>query len=144
VKAKVFTIGGFSAHADQNDLLEWAGHFESNPRVFLVHGEPSASEALAAKIRERLGLDVYIPKWKERLVLKPREMAVEEAAEPEALPDFQTAMINTIVDLENQLKHLKKEFRSRKKVGEDDVDRLKFIEEEIRGIVEEWKIGVME
>lgn len=144
VKAKVFTIGGFSAHADQNDLLEWVGHFESNPRVFLVHGEPSASEALAAKIRERLGLDVYIPKWKERLVLKPREMAVDEAAEPEALPDFQAAIINTIVELENQLKHLKKELRSRKKVGEDDVDRLKFIEEEIKGIVEEWKIGVME
>jgi len=138
VKAKVFTIGGFSAHADQNDLLEWAGHFESNPRVFLVHGEPSASEALAAKIRERLGLDVYIPKWKERLVLKPREMAVEEAAEPEALPDFQAAMANAIVDLENQLKNLKKEVRSRNKVGEDDVDRLKYIEEEIRGLIEVW------
>jgi metallo-beta-lactamase family protein len=136
VKAKVFTIGGFSAHADQNDLLEWAGHFESNPRVFLVHGELSASEALAAKIRERLGLDVYIPKWKERLVLKPREMAVEEAAEPEALPDFQAAMANAIVDLENQLKNLKKEVRSRKSVGEDDVDRLKYIEEEIRALVE--------
>jgi metallo-beta-lactamase family protein len=137
VKAKVFTIGGFSAHADQNDLLEWVGHFESNPRVFLVHGEPSASEALAVKIRERLGLDVYIPKWKERLVLKPREMAVEEAAEPEALPDFQAAMFNTIVDLENQIKNLKKEVRSRKKVGEDDVDRLKYIEEEIKGMIEE-------
>src|SRR5512136_1590287 len=43
VKAKVFTIGGFSAHADQNDLLEWAGHFESAPKIFLVHGEPAAS-----------------------------------------------------------------------------------------------------
>jgi len=136
VKAKVFTIGGFSAHADQNDLLEWAGHFESNPRVFLVHGEPSASESLAAKIKERLGLDVYIPKWKERLVLKPREVVVEAAAEPEALPDFQTVMFNTIIDLENQLKTLKKEVRSKKTVGEDDVDRLKYIEEEIKALLE--------
>lgn len=136
VKAKVFTIGGFSAHADQKDLLEWAGHFESNPRVFLVHGEPSASESLAAKIKERLGLDVYIPKWKERLVLKPREVVVEAAAEPEALPDFQTVMFNTIIDLENQLKTLKKEVRSKKTVGEDDVDRLKYIEEEIKALLE--------
>jgi len=136
VKAKVFTIGGFSAHADQKDLLEWAGHFESNPRVFLVHGEPSASESLAAKIKERLGLDVYIPKWKERLVLKPREVVVEAAAEPEALPDFQTLMFNTIIDLENQLKTLKKEVRSKKTVGEDDVDRLKYIEEEIKALLE--------
>ncbi|MDT8273716.1 MAG: MBL fold metallo-hydrolase RNA specificity domain-containing protein, partial [Desulfomonilia bacterium] len=38
VRAKVFTIGGFSAHADQRDLLEWIGHFESKPHVFVVHG----------------------------------------------------------------------------------------------------------
>jgi metallo-beta-lactamase family protein len=144
VKAKVFTIGGFSAHADQNDLLEWTGHFESSPKVFLVHGEPSASESLAAKIKERLGLDAYIPKWKERLVLKPREVVVEKAAEPEALPDFQTAMFNTIVDLENQLKRLKKIVQSRKKVEEEDLDRMKYIEEEIKGIAEEWSTGKME
>jgi metallo-beta-lactamase family protein len=138
VKAKVFTIGGFSAHADQNDLLEWTGHFESNPRVFLVHGEPSASESLGAKIKDRLGLDVYIPKWKERLVLKPREVVVEEAAEPEAPPDYQTAMFNTAVDLENQLKTLKKVIQSRKTVGEGDVDRLKYVEEEIAQLLQEY------
>ena len=137
VKAKVFTIGGFSAHADQKDLLEWASHFESNPKVFLVHGEPSASQSLAAKIKDRLGLDVYIPKWKERLILKPREVIVEQAPEPETVPDFQAAMLNTIVDLENQIKNLKKEVRSGKKMGEDDVDRMKYIEEEIRGILGE-------
>ncbi len=144
VKAKVFTIGGFSAHADQNDLLEWAGHFESTPKVFLVHGEPSASESLAAKIKERLGLDVYIPKWKERLVLKPREVVVEKAAGPEAPPDFQAAMFNTIVDLENQLKALKKQVQSRKDLGEDDVDRMKYIEEEIKAIAEEWSVAKAE
>jgi hypothetical protein len=71
-------------------------------------------------------------------------MAVEEAAEPEALPDFQAAMAKAIVDLENQLKNLKKEVRSRNKVGEEDVDRLKYIEEEIKGIIQEWSIGEME
>ncbi|MGE5840023.1 MAG: MBL fold metallo-hydrolase RNA specificity domain-containing protein [Deltaproteobacteria bacterium] len=43
-------------------MIEWTGHFESNPKVFPVHGEPEASESLAAKIRERLRLDVYVPK----------------------------------------------------------------------------------
>ena len=144
VKAKVFTIGGFSAHADQNDLLEWAGHFESNPKVFLVHGEPSAGKSLAAKIKERLGFDVYIPRWKERLVLKPREVVVEQAAEPEAPPDFQTIMFNTIVDLENQLKSLKKEVQSGKAIGEEDADRLKYIEEELRALTEQWSTGKLE
>jgi metallo-beta-lactamase family protein len=45
VKAKVLTIGGFSAHADQKDLLLWVSHFaESRPRVFIVHREATASE----------------------------------------------------------------------------------------------------
>jgi metallo-beta-lactamase family protein len=144
VKAKVFTIGGFSAHADQNDLLEWAGHFESNPKVFLVHGEPAASESLAAKIKERLRLDVYIPKWKERLVLKPREVVVEKAAEPETLPDLQSAMFNAIVDLENHIKTLKKWVQSRKDFGEDDVDRLKYLVAELRETIHESESEVVE
>ena len=58
VKAKVFTIGGFSAHADQKGLLEWVGHFaSSHPRVFVVHGELSSSRALSEKIGEVYSLD---------------------------------------------------------------------------------------
>jgi metallo-beta-lactamase family protein len=74
VKAKVFTIGGFSAHADQTDLLAWVGHFakKSRPRCFVIHGEPTASEALAAAIKERFGLDVYVPHLREVLTLAPR------------------------------------------------------------------------
>jgi len=74
VKAKVFTIGGFSAHADQTDLLAWVGHFakKSRPRCFVIHGEPTASEALAAAIKERFGLDAYVPHLREVLTLTPR------------------------------------------------------------------------
>lgn len=40
VNATVHTLGGFSAHADQSQLLEWAGHFKSsNPDLYLIHGE---------------------------------------------------------------------------------------------------------
>jgi metallo-beta-lactamase family protein len=74
VKAKVFTIGGFSAHADQADLLTWVGHFakKTRPHCFVVHGEPTASEALATAIKERFGLDVYVPHLREVLTLVPR------------------------------------------------------------------------
>jgi len=73
VKAKVFTIGGFSAHADQADLLTWVGHFakKSRPRCFVIHGEPIASETLAGAIKERFGLDVYVPHLREVLTLAP-------------------------------------------------------------------------
>lgn len=53
VAAQVHTVGGLSAHGDQEDLLRWYGSFRSHPPVWLVHGEITASEALAVKLRER-------------------------------------------------------------------------------------------
>ncbi|MEJ2725734.1 MAG: MBL fold metallo-hydrolase [Deltaproteobacteria bacterium] len=140
VKAKVYTIGGFSAHADQQDLLDWVNHFESKPRVFLIHGEPKASNALAEKIRSVHALETHVPRWKERLILKPREVAYEESEEAEVLPDLQNAMLNTVVDLEKQLDLFKRGLKSkeaRDRIGEDDIDRLKYIQEEIKAMMEE-------
>jgi metallo-beta-lactamase family protein len=51
--AQVHTLGGLSAHGDQADLLRWYDSFTLRPPVYLVHGEVTASEALAVKIRER-------------------------------------------------------------------------------------------
>jgi metallo-beta-lactamase family protein len=53
VAAQVHTVGGLSAHGDQAHLLRWYDSFENRPPVFLVHGEVSAAEALAGKLRER-------------------------------------------------------------------------------------------
>jgi metallo-beta-lactamase family protein len=56
VRAHIHTINGFSAHADQAELLAW--HAKVSPkRTFLTHGEPQAMNALAAK----LGGDVTCP-----------------------------------------------------------------------------------
>jgi metallo-beta-lactamase family protein len=136
VKAKVFTIGGFSAHADQGDLLEWVGHFESDPRVFLVHGESVASETLAGKIEEVHSLKVHIPRWKERLILKPKEIIIEEPAEAEAPPDFQSAMLNAVVDIESELKALRKQVKARPIVREEDLERLEYLREELKAVRE--------
>jgi len=51
--AQVHTLGGLSAHGDQNDLLRWYDSFTPRPPVYLVHGEAAQAEALAAKLRER-------------------------------------------------------------------------------------------
>lgn len=47
VEAKIHTIGGLSAHADQSGILEWYNHFKNQPPVALVHGEPEAIDKLA-------------------------------------------------------------------------------------------------
>lgn len=47
VKAAIHTLGGFSAHASQSQLLEWLQNFKQpHPRLYLVHGEPEAKTAL--------------------------------------------------------------------------------------------------
>ena len=51
VAARVHTLGGFSAHGDQQDLLRWHGAIPGRPPVWLVHGEPSAAQALRDALR---------------------------------------------------------------------------------------------
>jgi metallo-beta-lactamase family protein len=61
VRARVETLNGLSAHADQGELLQWLAGFESPPRsTHLVHGEPEAARTLAVKIRERYGWDTLV------------------------------------------------------------------------------------
>ncbi len=62
VKASIHTLGGFSAHAGQTDLLTWLGAMTSSrPRVVLVHGEDRAREPFAEKIRERFRIKAELP-----------------------------------------------------------------------------------
>jgi metallo-beta-lactamase family protein len=83
VKAKLFTINGFSAHAGQDQLLEWLSHFQrGDMQVFLVHGEFSAQQVLADMIRERFGFKVLIPEYLEEATLMPGE-AVTRVEYPE-------------------------------------------------------------
>jgi metallo-beta-lactamase family protein len=61
VKARVTSIGGFSAHADEAELERWLGTFPSPPgRTFLVHGEPAALAASLARM-ERLRWPALVP-----------------------------------------------------------------------------------
>lgn len=50
VRARVHTINGFSAHADQSDLLAWRSRIGDSKITFLVHGEESVMTQLAARL----------------------------------------------------------------------------------------------
>ena len=62
-EAEVVTLNGFSNHADQPGLLDWARAFKQRPeRIFVVHGDPDAAQELAARLRRDLGFrEVLIP-----------------------------------------------------------------------------------
>ncbi len=62
VRAKIYTIGGFSAHGDQKDLLDWLGVFKNHPEVFIVHGEEKAALDFEQAVKEKFGFTTHVPK----------------------------------------------------------------------------------
>jgi len=70
VRAQIKVIDGFSAHADQGEILRWLGTFKQAPRMtYIVHGEPPAASALADSIRERFKWKVEIAKYQQKVAL---------------------------------------------------------------------------
>jgi len=68
VKAKIHTLGGFSAHAGQTDLMHWFNIVaRSKPRVVLTHGEDDQRAALARLIQQRHRLPSKLPKMNETI-----------------------------------------------------------------------------
>ena len=73
VRCQIRSISGFSAHADEPELLAWLGHFAEGKKpgaagfpkvVFLVHGDPEAQIAIEPKV-QALGFTTKIPHWRE-------------------------------------------------------------------------------
>ena len=77
VRCQVRSVGGFSAHADEPELLDWLAGFAAGRqpgapgfprRVFLVHGDPGPQAELEPKVAA-LGFEVHVPRWHETVTL---------------------------------------------------------------------------
>lgn len=66
VRAKILTIGGFSAHADQAELLAWHRQISNPERTFLVHGDQEVMEHFAEKLS---GTQVEMPALHQEFIL---------------------------------------------------------------------------
>lgn len=54
IRAQVQTLSGYSAHADQQDLLNWVAAMAEKPKAIkLIHGEPDAQETLRDQFMQR-------------------------------------------------------------------------------------------
>jgi metallo-beta-lactamase family protein len=67
VRIRVHTIGGLSAHADQQDLVDWYSGFANCPPVYLVHGEDKPQQALARRLREEHKAPAAIPEHSQKI-----------------------------------------------------------------------------
>ena len=70
VRAHVQNLSMLSAHADQNELLRWAGGFQKPPRsTFVVHGEPQSADTLRLALQEKLGWNCSVAELGQKVVL---------------------------------------------------------------------------
>lgn len=70
VNAKIEVIDSYSAHADQDRLLYWISKFnKSIKKIFIIHGEQTAENAILHQIEAKGGINTYIPKFGETVEL---------------------------------------------------------------------------
>ncbi|MCK9365150.1 MAG: MBL fold metallo-hydrolase [Syntrophales bacterium] len=140
VRAKIFTINGFSAHAGQTQLLEWFGHFKNRDiKLFLTHGEYTAQQELARLIKERFDVVAAIPDYLEEITLtpgmQPKVVAYPEKAEPRIDWGY------LIADLEGRLAQIQNRREAMEKkswVEQVDLrDRLLETSRDLAGIIAE-------
>lgn len=105
MRARVFTIGGFSAHADQSLLLDWLAQFRNpNMSVYVIHGEPRVSESFAALVNARFGFPTHVPTIGEAISLPPSEAKAVLAEPPEHMrEDWSAQFIKKVQTLQSLL-----------------------------------------
>lgn len=91
VRAKIHTINGFSAHADQKDLLKWTEYFKGDPVFVIVHGEPKSSQSLG-QILQLKGKRTLIPTYGQSFDLEKKEVIA-----PKITPSFEVeSLVNEL------------------------------------------------
>ena len=70
VRAAVHNLSMLSAHADQDELLRWAGTLKAAPKqTFVIHGEPTAADMLRHSLEEKLNWACLVPDHLQQVIL---------------------------------------------------------------------------
>ena len=67
VRAEIANVRGFSAHADAQQAMSWLRGSAEPRTAFVVHGEPTAADSFAARLREELDWTAVVPRHHERV-----------------------------------------------------------------------------
>lgn len=140
VKARIFTINGFSAHAGQSQILTWLSNLRKSPQqIFLIHGEFSAQQALAEEIKRRFGFEVYIPDYLEEIELLAPEKPWRPIPSPKvSLPLNWEILLGQLEAKLSSLRH--KQLRLEKKAVAEQTElreRLEEIDRDLAKIIAE-------
>lgn len=72
VNLAVDAIGGYSAHADQPQIISWLSNFDKNKlkKIIIVHGEKEKGDALSKEIKKNINIETFQPTIGDELNIK--------------------------------------------------------------------------
>lgn len=113
VQAKVHSIGGFSAHADQSGIMNWLARLSKKPRnIFIVHGENGAQKELADLIERKLNIACLIPKRGDSFNLEYETAGARILTKEQVKTTSNYFMVDkTVTDIEHLILNLHKKIR---------------------------------
>jgi metallo-beta-lactamase family protein len=113
VAARIYSLQGFSAHADQNGLLDWVSHLSRKPeRLFIVHGEATAAGTLSNLVEQRFGINTLVPRAGEQYLITPHGLELARAPLPSVHPsglDTRHQLLLEILRLDKALAEAKED-----------------------------------
>lgn len=105
VALEIYDLEGFSGHADQPTLMNWISKFKIKPKkVFIVHGEIEASEALSTLIKEKLNINTIIPNLGDKFEIKKDTIELQKGM------TMEPAMLKE--DIENEFENVYNQFNA--------------------------------
>lgn len=70
IEARIAKVGGFSAHADRDELHKWLGDLRQPPKkIFIVHGEITSAKRFGEFLKEKTNWNVTVPAYKDEVIL---------------------------------------------------------------------------
>lgn len=138
VRAHIHTLGGFSAHADQEGLLQWLSHFKSPQlEVIINHGEEKASLGLEKRIRDQFQFKTHVPQRREKKVIGGAGEAMTEEIAPPAEEKSET-LSSLFSHLDRDYRKLRRKLKKLISKGKEleDPNRLRDLEA-IKGKIKE-------
>ena len=119
VQAKIYNLEGFSGHADYLGLLDWVKGLQKSPqKIFLVHGEEAAKDALQERIEKETGFDCMAIHGVTEVDLETAEGVTYEEAAREFVDDEQKmALQDRLAELQDTVNEFLR--TANQMVGED-------------------------
>lgn len=90
VKAKIYNMQGFSAHADHEQIIGLLKGLHNKPSgIFVVHGESDVAQIFADEIQRELGAAIYVPQYADIALIDGNSWKVRETDVAQAVPAIQ-------------------------------------------------------